>query len=306
MFDEDLCQQGKNFVNKIWNAYRLIDGWEIDDTLAQPDFAKQGLDWYQSRFNEVLLEIEDHYSKYRLSDVLMTSYKLIWDDFCSWLLEIIKPDYQQPIDAGTHAAVIILLEDNLRLMHPFIPFITEEIWQSIAPRKREEALVINQWPEGGEINKELVGDFEMVQEIITGIRKVRKEKQISFKNEIDVMVMNNESLAASYDELVKKMVNVATINSVSEPVTGAVSFRVRSNEYFIPLAGAVDATAELYKLEEELKRAQGFLISVQKKLSNERFVANAAPEVVDLERQKEADALAKIETIKASMQAFNT
>ncbi|MDP5100935.1 MAG: valine--tRNA ligase, partial [Nonlabens sp.] len=306
MFDEDLCQQGKNFVNKIWNAYRLIDGWEIDNSIAQPVYAKQGLDWYQSRFNEVLLEIEDHYSKYRLSDVLMTSYKLIWDDFCSWLLEIIKPEYQQPIDAATHAAVISLLEDNLRLMHPFTPFITEEIWQSIAPRKREEALVVNQWPAGGTVNASLVSDMDMVQEVITGLRKVRKEKQISFKNDIEVMVINNENLSSAYDKLIMKMVNVASITTVNEAVAGAVSFRVKSNEYFVPLAGAVDATVELGKLAEELKRAQGFLVSVQKKLSNERFVANAAVEVVDLERQKEADALAKIETIEASMQALQS
>ncbi|MDP5077547.1 MAG: valine--tRNA ligase [Nonlabens sp.] len=306
MFDEDLCQQGKNFVNKIWNAYRLIDGWEIDNSIAQPVYAKQGLDWYQSRFNEVLLEIEDHYSKYRLSDVLMTSYKLIWDDFCSWLLEIIKPEYQQPIDAATHAAVISLLEDNLRLMHPFTPFITEEIWQSIAPRTKEEALVVNLWPVGGAVNEHLVSDMDMVQEVITGLRKVRKEKQISFKNDIEVMVINNENLSSAYDKLIMKMVNVASITTVNEAVAGAVSFRVKSNEYFVPLAGAVDATVELGKLAEELKRAQGFLVSVQKKLSNERFVANAAVEVVDLERQKEADALAKIETIEASMQALQS
>jgi valyl-tRNA synthetase len=301
MFDEDLCQQGKNFVNKIWNAYRLIDGWEIDSALTQPDYAKQGLHWYQSRFNEVFLEIEDHYSKYRISDVLMTSYKLIWDDFCSWLLEIIKPDYQLPIDSVTYASVIALLENNLRLMHPFTPFITEEIWQSIAPRNKEEALVVNTWPVVGVIDNDIINDMNMVQEVITGLRKVRKEKQISFKNQIEVLVINNEGLSESYDALIKKLINVATITNVTEAVAGAISFRVKSNEYFVPLSGAVDATVELGKLEEELTRAQGFLMSVQKKLSNERFVANAAVEVVALEKQKEADALAKIETIQASM-----
>jgi valyl-tRNA synthetase len=301
MFDEDLCQQGKNFVNKIWNAYRLIDGWEIDSALTQPDYAKQGLHWYQSRFNEVFLEIEDHYSKYRISDVLMTSYKLIWDDFCSWLLEIIKPDYQLPIDSVTYASVIALLENNLRLMHPFTPFITEEIWQSIAPRNKEEALVVNTWPVVGVVDNDIINDMNMVQEVITGLRKVRKEKQISFKNQIEVLVINNEGLSESYDALIKKLINVATITNVTEAVAGAISFRVKSNEYFVPLSGAVDATVELGKLEEELTRAQGFLMSVQKKLSNERFVANAAVEVVALEKQKEADALAKIETIQASM-----
>lgn len=304
MFDEDLCQQGKGFVNKVWNAFRLIQGWEIDASLEQPLHAKQGLDWYRSRFNATLVELEDHYSKYRISDVLMTSYKLIWDDFCSWLLEIVKPDYQQPIDAVTHGEVIGLLEDNLRLMHPFTPFITEEIWQSIAPREKKDALVINTWPQGGTVEESLIKDFEMIQEVITGLRKVRKEKQISFKNEIALFVMNNENLSTTYDALICKMVNVSSITLVTEAVTGAVSFRVKSNEYFVPLAGAVDATLELEKLEDELKHAQGFLLGVQKKLANERFVANAAAAVVALEKQKKADALAKIETIQASILAL--
>jgi valyl-tRNA synthetase len=306
MFDEDLCQQGKNFVNKIWNAFRLIQGWEVDKSLPQPNYAAQGIAWYRSRFAVALIEIEDHYKKYRISDVLMTSYKLIWDDFCGWLLEIIKPEYQQPIDPQTLAQVTELLENNLRLMHPFTPFITEEIWQSIADRKVEEALCINTWPAINDIDKTLLVDFELVQEAISGIRKVRKEKQISFKNEVELMVINNENLSSDYIGLIKKMGKVSKIESVEEQVAGAASFRVKSSEYFIPLIGAIDTDAELKKLIAELKQSKGFLISVQKKLGNERFVASAPDEVVALEKKKESDALAKIETIESSMKALQS
>jgi len=184
MFDEDLCQQGKGFINKMWNAFRLVNGWEVDESLEQPVHASQGIAWYESKFAQALEEIEDHYSKYRISDVLMTSYKLIYDDFCGWLLEVIKPEYQQPIDAKTLAQVIALFEDNLRLMHPFTPFITEEIWQSMSDRSVSEALCINTWPESKSVNPQLLADFDFVQQTISGIRTVRKEKQIAFKNEI--------------------------------------------------------------------------------------------------------------------------
>lgn len=306
MFDEDLCQQGKNFVNKMWNAFRLIQGWEVDKTLPQPDYAEQGLAWYRSRFAQVLEEIEDHYTKYRISDVLMASYKLIWDDFCGWLLEIIKPEYQQPIDPKTIAEVTELLENNLRLMHPFTPFITEEIWQSIVDRKVEDALCINTWPEAGTVDQDLLTSFELVKDVISGIRKVRKEKQISFKNDIELMVINNENLSADYNQLIRKMGNVSVIIEVEDQVSGAASFRVKSSEYFIPLAGAVDAEAELEKLAIELKHAKGFLMSVQKKLSNQRFIAGAPQDVVSLEKKKEADALAKIETLEASIKALKS
>ncbi len=306
MFDEDLCQQGKNFVNKMWNAFRLIQGWEVDKGLPQPQYAAQGLAWYRSRFAQAMTEIEDHYSKYRISDVLMSSYKLIWDDFCGWLLEIIKPEYEHPIDPKTLAEVIELLEDNLRLMHPFTPFITEEIWQTIADRRVEDALCINTWPEIKTINAGLLADFELVQEAISGIRKVRKEKQISFKNEVELLVINNENLSADYNELIQKMGKVSTITLVEDQVAGAASYRVKSSEYFIPLAGAIDTDAELEKLAAELKQAKGFLISVQKKLGNERFVSSAPEQVVALEKKKEADALAKIETIESSMNALQS
>lgn len=306
MFDEDLCQQGKNFVNKMWNAFRLTQGWEIDKKLSQPTYAAQGISWYQSRFAQALEEIENHYLKYRISDVLMTSYRLIWDDFCGWLLEIVKPAYQQPIDPRTLAQVIELFENNLRLMHPFTPFITEEIWQTISERKVKEALCVNTWPETTPIDQGLLNDFELVQEAISGIRKIRKEKQISFKNQIELMVINNEALSNDYDELIMKMGNVTSISVVEDQVAAAASYRVRSNEYFVPLAGNIDTDAEVQKLNAELKHAQGFLISVQKKLNNERFMAGAPDQVVAMERKKEADALAKIETIQSSLKSLQS
>ncbi|WP_298951190.1 valine--tRNA ligase [uncultured Nonlabens sp.] len=304
MFDEDLCQQGKGFVNKMWNAFKLTQMWEVDNSIAQPAHSAQAIAWYKSRFNQTLALIEDHYSKYRISDVLMTSYKLIYDDFCGWLLEIIKPEYQQPIDAKTLAEVIELFEDNLRLMHPFTPFITEEIWQTISDRKVEDALCINTWPAGGDVDAALLSDFVLVQDVISGIRTVRKEKQIAFKNEIELKTINNENLDTVYNPLIQKMGNVSSVEVITEQLPGAASYRVKSNEYFIPLDGNIDVAAELVKLEGELKRAKGFLIGVQKKLGNERFVSSAPEQVVAIEKKKEADTLAKIETIEASMNAL--
>ena len=196
MFDEDLCQQGKGFANKIWNAFRLINGWEVAD-IEQPESSKIALQWYENKFQNALAEIEDHYSKYRLSDALMTMYKLVWDDFCSWLLEMIKPDYQQPIDAKTHSTIIEIFENNLRILHPFMPFLTEEIWQYIAERKPEEALIVAQYPKLETFNEKLISDFEVVKEVVSGIRTIRKDKNISFKDSIELSVINNENLYKS-------------------------------------------------------------------------------------------------------------
>ncbi|RMB63893.1 valine--tRNA ligase [Dokdonia sinensis] len=298
MFDEELCNQGKGFVNKIWNAFRLIKGWEIDDTIAQPAHSVQGLEWYTNRFNQTLLEIEDHFSKYRISDALMASYKLVWNDFCGWLLEIVKPEYQKPIDRKTYDAVIEALENNLRILHPFIPFASEEIWQTITTRTPEQALIVNRWPEGGAVNDTIIADFDYASQVISGIRNIRKSKNIAFKDAIAVHVLKNEDFSGDYDTIIAKLGNVSDIAFAKAPVDGALSFRVKSNEYFIPLAGAIDVEAEVAKIEEELKYNKGFLMSVSKKLSNERFVSNAPEKVVALEKQKMADAEAKIEALE--------
>lgn len=302
LFDEDLCQQGKGFANKIWNTFRLIKGWEIDESLAQPETAKIGLAWYEAKFNKVALEIEDHFSKYRLSDALMAIYKLITDDFSSWLLEIVKPAYQQPIDAKTYKAVIEVLENNLKILHPFMPFLTEEIWQHITERTSEEALIIATYPKAGNVNEELINNFEFMTDVVSGIRTIRKNKNISFKDAIQLSVVNNEEFTKEFDTVIQKLTNASEISYVNDKVEGAASFRVKSNEYFVPISlDTIDVEAEKTKLNAELKRAEGFLTGIQKKLSNERFVSNAPEQVIALERKKESDTLAKIETIKASL-----
>ena len=301
MFDETLCQQGKGFGNKVWNAFNLTNLWEVSETIPQPESSKIALKWYESKFSEVLVEIEDHFSKYRLSDALMSIYKLVYDDFCGWLLEIVKPAYQQPIDATTYKQVMSIFEDNLKILHPFMPFLTEEIWQYIAERSPEEALIIAKWPEAKPVNQELISQFEFASEVISGIRTVRKEKNIAFKDAIGFSVINNENSNTDFDSVIAKLGNLETIEYVNEPVEGALTFRVKSNEYFIPMDGAIDVEAEIVKLTEELNYTEGFLKSVQKKLSNERFVAGAPEQVIANERNKEADALAKIETLKSSL-----
>jgi valyl-tRNA synthetase len=301
MFEEELCQQGKGFVNKIWNAFRLIKGWEIDETIPQPAASAQGLEWYQSRFNQTLAEIEDHFSKYRISDALMATYKVVWNDFCGWLLEIVKPAYQQPIDRVTYDAIIKALEDNLRILHPFTPFASEEIWQTITTRTPEEALIVSKWPEAGTVNEKLISDFDYASQVISGIRTIRKSKNIAFKDSIEVHVLKNEESSTDFDTIISKLGNVSEIAFAKAPLDGALSFRVKSNEYFIPLEGAIDVEAEIAKIEEELKYTKGFLISVSKKLSNERFVSNAPEKVVAIEKQKMADAESKIEALEKRM-----
>jgi valyl-tRNA synthetase len=301
MFDEALCQQGKGFGNKIWNAFRLVQGWEIDTNLPQPETAKVGLEWYEAKFQKALAEIEDHFSKYRLSDALMSIYKLIMDDFSSWLLEIIKPAYQKPIDVKTYKAVIEAFENNLKILHPFMPFLSEEIWQYISERTPNEALIVSKWPEVKAIDETLITEFEFASEVISGIRNIRKQKNIAFKDAIGFSVINNEKASATFNGIIAKLGNLESIEDTSETIEGALTFRVKSNEYFIPMVGAIDVDAEIKKLTEELNYTQGFLKSVQKKLSNERFVAGAPQQVVASEKKKEADALAKMETLRASL-----
>lgn len=300
MFDEALCQQGKNFANKIWNGFRLLQGWEVAD-LPQPEASKAGLEWYTAKFNKTVLEIEDHFSKYRISDALMATYKLVWDDYSSWLLEIIKPAYQQPIDRITFDAVIHIFEQNLKLLHPFMPFLTEELWQHIAKRSPEEALVVAKWPEVLPVNDKLITDFEFAVEVISGIRTIRKEKQIPMKEALELSVLNEGAASKDWDTVIAKLTNVSTITYVGTAVEGALSFRVNSNEYFIHMGGAIDIESEINKLQEELTYTKGFLVSVRKKLSNERFVNNAPGQVIEIERKKEADALTKIEVLEKSL-----
>ena len=300
LFDESLCQQGKAFGNKIWNAFRLIQGWEVQD-MPQPDYAQKALDWYDNRFQNVLEEIEDQFNKYRLSDALMAIYKLVWDDFCSWLLELIKPDYGQPIDKMTYERVVQLLENNLKILHPFMPFLTEDIWHYLKARNPEEALIVSDWPAKKGFDVEIINNFETTKQVVSGIRNLRKQKQIAFKTSIELHILNNDSNSTSHDDLIAKLGNISVIQYIDNPVDNAFSFRVGSNEYFLIADIALDVESERSKVEEELRYTEGFLKSVQKKLSNERFVSNAPEQVVANEKKKEADALAKIETLKRSL-----
>ncbi|MEM6866544.1 MAG: class I tRNA ligase family protein, partial [Bacteroidota bacterium] len=273
---------------------------EISD-LPQAEAAKMGLDWFAAKFNRTLAEVDDHFSKYRISDALMAIYKLVWDDFCSWLLEIVKPAYQQPIDKTTYDSVIHWFEENLKLLHPFMPFLTEEIWQRMQQRLPEEALIVSNWPKQKPFDSGVLRAFDSASEVISGIRTIRKEKNIPQKEALTVSVLNNERWGTDMDSIITKLGNISSLQIVDSGLDGALSFRVKSNEYFIPMDGAIDIEAEIRKIHEELDYTKGFLQSVQKKLSNERFVNNAPEKVVAMERKKAADAEAKIETLEKSL-----
>jgi len=304
LFDVNLCQQGKNFTNKIWNAYRLIDGWEVDNSASPNVQNAAALDWYENKFNATLNTIEDHFEKYRISDALMAVYKLLWDDFCSWLLEAVKPAYGTPIDLASLKRIKVLFENNLKLMHPFMPFLTEELWQHMGQRSKEDALMISSWPVSAKVDEQCLTAFELATKIVSGVRNFRKERNISHKEALPLYVVA-KSDQVDYHALIQKMAGVETIHWVEKtPEESGASFRVETFECFIPLAGKVDAAAEKAKLEEELKYANGFLLSVRKKLENERFVSNAPDKVIEMERKKEADALEKIMVLQKSLAAL--
>ena len=300
LFDEALCEQGRNFCNKIWNALRLVKGWNVDDNAAQPEAAKMAVKWFEARFNQVLAETNDNIDKYRLSDALMGIYKLTWDDFCSWYLEMVKAPQGQGIDPVTYAATIKFFENLMLMLHPFMPFITEEIWHAIA--EREDDIIVAQQPRFDRLSDqaaEILKQFEFTQEVINNVRKVRSDKNIANREAIQLVVKGNAN--KDFDCIISKLCNVSEVSYVAEAPAGAFGFIVGSTEFFVPLTGSVDVEAEIKKLEEELKYAQGFLKSVEAKLSNERFVNGAPAAVVDKERKKKADAEAKIAVIEQQL-----
>jgi valyl-tRNA synthetase len=300
LFDESLCNQGRFFTNKIWNSFRLINGWKIKDT-DQPEYSSVALEWYDNKFQHVLSQINDHFDKFRISDALMCVYKLIWDDFCSVLLEIIKPEFSKPIDKKTYKSLILIFENNLKLLHPFMPFISEELWQSINKRKVDQSLVVSKWPKSMKYSNEIIEEFKFVSDVITSIRSVRKKHNIPFKESIELSVINNEGVSDKYDSIIKKICNVNAILYVKNEVKDVISFRMNTNIYFIPLSTEVDIKDEILKLENELKYNSGFLKSVEKKLSNKKFAENAPESVIEIEKKKKSDAMAKIDLIKESI-----
>ena len=301
LFDESLCQQGKNFTNKLWNALRLVHGWEIDENKSQPKVNELGLNWYNNKFNNTLKLINKNFDNYRISDVLMSSYRLIWDDFCSWLLEIVKPDFGEQIDIKSKNELIRLFEKNLKILHPFMPFLTEEIYQNLPDVNESIPLTISYWPEIEDNDQAIVNDFEITKEIISQIRNYRKEKNISFKTSLDLYYLpNNKSLVNV--EIIKKIASINKLEESSKDNFKMVnSFLIKNYEFFIPLEEGFDKDAEIEKLTKELNYNENFLKSVQNKLKNEKFVKNAPDTIVNIEKQKIADTEKKIKSLQKSI-----
>ena len=302
-FDSSQCEQGRNFSNKVWNAFRLVNSWDVQD-IKQPAYASKGVEWFKSKFNHTLSEINDSYDKFRISEALMSTYKLVWDDFCSWYLEIVKPPYQQPIDAITYKETLSIFESLLKVMHPFTPFISEEIWHLIGDKKDENCIMVAEWPTVEIIDEKLLSNFDFAEEVITNIRNIRKEKNIANKVTLDLLVIDNEKTDRSFDPIIAKISNLSTFEYIESKVDNAFSFVLKSSEYFVPFSEDIDVEAEIKKIEEELKYTRGFLISVSKKLSNERFVSNAPEQVVAVEKKKMADAEAKVKILEEKLNAF--
>ncbi|WP_289054766.1 valine--tRNA ligase [Carboxylicivirga marina] len=302
LFDESQPEQGRNFANKIWNAFRLVKGWEIDDTIEQPESAKQAIAWFDAKLDETINTLDDHFSKYRISDALMTVYTVFWQEFSSWYLEAIKPAYQKPLDAATFKATCEFFDKMLRLLHPFMPFLTEELWQALEERKEGESIMTVDMPTVTDADSDLLDKFELLKDAVGGVRTIRKEKNIPMKDALSLSILAGEEFSADFNAILTKLANIDELNQVNEKVEGAVSFMVRTSEFFVPMDGLIDVEAEIAKLEKDLAHQQGFLKGVMKKLGNERFVSSAPEAVVAKEKQKQADAEAKIKTLTESIE----
>lgn len=302
LFDEALCEQGRNFCNKIWNAFRLVQGWQVDASVAQPETARLAVEWFNAKLRQSAAEVADLYSKYRLSEALMEVYHLFWDEFSSWFLEMVKPAYGSPIDATTYNAVLEAFNHLLHLLHPFMPFITEELWQHLAERKEGESIMVSPQTIAAPAPADaaILAQVELMKNVVAGVRAIRNTKNISPREALDLQVIGADPIAA-YDCLITKMANVNGVAVVDVKGEGVSSFMVGTTEYAVPLGGLIDVEAELAKAEAELKHLEGFLNGVMKKLSNERFVNNAPAQVVELERKKQDDAESKIATLKETI-----
>ena len=298
-FDESLCEQGRNFNNKIWNAFRLVKGWKVDDTIPQPEASAIAIKWFKMQLDKTAAEMDDLYGKYRLNEALMAVYKLFWDEFSSWYLELIKPGFEQPIDKITYQATLGFFDSLLRLLHPFMPFITEELWQALESRKEGESIMVSLMPQPEQTDETYLNAFEIVKEIIGGVRTVRLQKNIPNKEPLDLQVLGKHD--SSFNPAISKMCNLTGITKADEKAAGAVSFLVRTTEYAIPLGNMINVEEELAKLEEELIYQKGFLQSVMNKLSNESFVGKAPAKVIEMERKKQADAESKIKSLEESI-----
>ena len=303
LFDDALCEQGRNFCNKIWNAFRLVSGWTIDDNQPVPEAARLAASWFESKQNEVAAEVADLFSKYRLSEALMAVYKLFWDEFSSWYLEIIKPAYGQGINSSIHGATIGYFDNLLHLLHPFMPFITEELWQQMYEREEGESLMVCPLTINTHVDGETIRQFEVVKEVISNVRSIRLQKNIAQKEALELQVVG-ESPVAAFNAVIAKMCNLSAIEVVDAKADGAASFMVGTTEYAVPLGNMIDVEAEIIRMEAELKHKEGFLQGVMKKLSNEKFVNNAPAAVLEMERKKQADAESIINSLKESIAAL--
>ena len=303
-FDTSQCEQGRNFTNKLWNAFRLINAWEVRD-IEQPKSSQKAIEWFDSKFNQELATINDLFDKFKISEALMTTYKLVWDDFCSWYLEMIKPGYEQPIDSKTVESTIGFFEKILKIIHPFTPFIAEELWHLVRSRKEGDDIIIAQWPVLTEVNTSLLTNFKTAEEVIINIRNTRNKNNIANKVKMDLFIKKNNEIDTSFDSVISKMGNLSTLEYVTEKVGNSNSFIVESNEFYIPFGENIDLEAEKAKMIEELDYTKGFLQSVLKKLQNEKFVAGAPEQVLTIERKKESDALNKIKILEEKLSSMN-
>ncbi len=307
MFDEAYCEQGRNFANKVWNAFRLINGFEVGN-VEQPQSSKAAITWFENKLSEQLAIINDHYDKYRMSDALMATRILVWDDFCAWYLEAIKPEFVDgkalPIDPVTHEATTKYLEALLKIMHPWMPFITEEIWHHTKERSEKDCIIVAEWPNvKAELDQKQLAEFEVSKELVTMVRNLRAQKQMSPKEKLEV-IERSEATRSYFDQVIIKLANLSAFSYTTDKVEGAFSFQVKTTEFFIPLANNLNKEEETARLSKDLEYNKGFLKSVQVKLANEKFVANAKPEVLAVERKKESDALLKIKTIEEQLKAL--
>jgi valyl-tRNA synthetase len=302
-FDEALCEQGRNFANKIWNALRLVKGWEMDEKIPQPNYSVTACKWFENRLNKSLQIVEDHFGKYRISDALMEVYRLMWDDFCSWLLEIVKPPFQQPIDKSTYQSVINFFDTLLRILHPFMPFITEEIWQHLRTRAENESIMLAPWPKIHEVDETMLNDFEFTREVIVNIRSLRQNHNISPKKILELYYNDSgqSHLSPNFESIIAKLTNVSKIEPFTANIENALTFIVKSTEFYIPAPQNFDLENERKKLQEELEYNERFLSSVETKLNNEGFRKNASPKVIENELRKKADAEARIQLLREKL-----
>src|SRR5260221_12749475 len=304
LFDEKLCEQGRNFANKIWNAFRLVKGWETS-SIVQPEENKVAIEWFEAKLNQSINELEDHFTKYRMSDALHSLYKLVWDDFCSWYLEIVKPEFGKPIDEGSYQKTVSFFESILKLLHPLMPFITEELWHELTERKKEDCIIIAEWPKAKTFDEKIISQSEIAFEVVTQVRNVRNAKGISPKESLALNVNGSVKEIDHFASVIKKLANLKSLDTVAEKNNNASSFMVGTREFYIPLEGKVDAEKEKEEIAKELEYNKGFLTSVMKKLSNEKFVAGAPPQVIELEKKKKTDAEMKIKSLEERLSNLN-